>query len=117
MNEQVNPGYKQTEVGVIPEDWEAATLGKYATFKTGPFGSLLHKSDYVHGGIPVVNPMQITDGKILPTYSMAISEEAAKKMSHSAFFPEMLLSGDVVKWGVVPLCDHEKSDGCVEPVR
>ena len=23
---EVRPGYKQTEVGVIPEDWEVATL-------------------------------------------------------------------------------------------
>jgi type I restriction enzyme S subunit len=25
--EQVKPGYKKTEVGVIPEDWEVATFG------------------------------------------------------------------------------------------
>ena len=24
---EVKPGYKQTEVGVIPEDWEVATIG------------------------------------------------------------------------------------------
>ncbi|WP_339878319.1 restriction endonuclease subunit S [Pseudidiomarina gelatinasegens] len=28
---------------------------------TGPFGSLLHKSDYVTGGIPIVNPAHITE--------------------------------------------------------
>lgn len=26
--------YKQTEVGVIPEEWEVDTLGEYATFRT-----------------------------------------------------------------------------------
>ena len=25
---EVKPGYKQTEVGVIPEDWEVDTLGE-----------------------------------------------------------------------------------------
>lgn len=25
---EVKPGYKQTEVGVIPEDWEVTILGK-----------------------------------------------------------------------------------------
>ncbi len=25
----MRPGYKQTEVGVIPEDWEAEALGPY----------------------------------------------------------------------------------------
>ena len=45
---EVKPGYKQTEVGVIPEDWEVSKLGKHATFKTGPFGSALHKSDWTN---------------------------------------------------------------------
>ena len=65
-------GYRQTEVGVIPEDWEVSKLGTHATFRTGPFGSALHQSDYVDGGVPVINPMQIIDGKIQPTPSMAI---------------------------------------------
>jgi len=82
MSSQVPEGYKQTEVGVIPEDWKVSTLGKHASFKTGPFGSLLHKSDYVNSGIPVVNPMQINNGKIEPTSSMSITKEAARKLSN-----------------------------------
>lgn len=78
---ELKPGYKQTDVGVIPEDWELTRLGIVATFRTGPFGSSLHKSDYVYGGVPVINPMQIIDGKILDTPWMAISETAAKKLS------------------------------------
>ena len=56
-------------------------MGRLVTFKTGPFGSALHRSDYVEDGVPVVNPMQIIDGKIVPTSSMAITEEAARKLS------------------------------------
>lgn len=88
---ELRPGYKQTELGVIPQDWEVSKLGKYATFKTGPFGSALHQSDYVDGGVPVINPMQIIDGKIKPTTSMAISEQAARKLSDFR-----LSAGDVV---------------------
>ena len=83
-NNQANQsvsGYKHSEVGIIPVDWEVVKLGKYATFKTGPFGSALHQSDYFDGGIPVINPMQIIDGKIRPTPSMAITEQAARKLS------------------------------------
>ena len=29
------PGYKQTEVGVIPEEWEVSRLGEIATIATG----------------------------------------------------------------------------------
>lgn len=78
---QVPRGFKQTEAGMIPEDWELNKLGKLATFKTGPFGSALHQSDYVDSGVPVINPMQIVDGKIQPTPSMAITEQAARKLS------------------------------------
>lgn len=74
-------GYKQTEVGVIPEEWEAVKLGECAKFRTGPFGSALHKSDYTNDGVPVVNPMHIMDGRIEPTRTMTITEKAANNLS------------------------------------
>ena len=87
----VRPGYKRTEVGVIPQDWEASKLGMHATFKTGPFGSALHQSDYVYDGVPVINPMQIVDGNIQPTPTMAITEQKARKLSEFR-----LIAGNVV---------------------
>jgi type I restriction enzyme S subunit len=35
MQEGIRPGYKQTEVGVIPEDWKAGTLGSLVQITTG----------------------------------------------------------------------------------
>lgn len=35
MSMQVRPGYKLTEVGVIPEDWEAKTIGELIGFSGG----------------------------------------------------------------------------------
>ncbi|MDO8289204.1 MAG: restriction endonuclease subunit S [Parvibaculum sp.] len=32
---EMRPGYKQTEVGVIPEDWKATTIGDVASFSGG----------------------------------------------------------------------------------
>lgn len=78
---RVPPGYKQTEVGVIPVDWDVKPLGECASFRTGPFGSALHKSDYTNDGIPVVNPMHINDGHIEPTRTMTITEKAAKALT------------------------------------
>lgn len=77
----VKPGYKQTEVGVIPEDWEVVPLGEHASFRTGPFGSALHKSDYTNDGVPVVNPMHIVQDKIQPTRTMTISQDTADRLS------------------------------------
>ncbi len=87
----VRPRYKETEVGVIPDDWELRKLGELATFRTGPFGSALHKSDYTFNGVPVVNPMHIIDGNIVPTESMTISEQAAISL-----FEFRLKPGEVV---------------------
>tara|TARA_R110001583_G_scaffold195364_2_gene372300 strand:+ start:432 stop:1799 length:1368 start_codon:yes stop_codon:yes gene_type:complete len=43
------------------------------SIKTGPFGSALHKSDYINNGISVINPMHINDGIITPRDSMSIT--------------------------------------------
>ena len=49
--------------------------------RIGPFGTMLHKSDYVSGGVPVVNPQHIKSGKILPSASVTVSEEKARDLS------------------------------------
>ncbi|MCG9890828.1 MAG: restriction endonuclease subunit S [Thermosynechococcaceae cyanobacterium MS004] len=58
---QVPEGYKQTEVGVIPEDWEINIIGDIADVKTGPFGSVLHESDYVIDGTPIITVEHLGD--------------------------------------------------------
>jgi len=32
---EVKKGYKQTEIGIIPEDWEITSLGNIGVFKKG----------------------------------------------------------------------------------
>jgi type I restriction enzyme S subunit len=39
-------GYKQTEVGVIPEDWEVVEIGAMATILTGNTPPTLDRSNY-----------------------------------------------------------------------
>ena len=91
MSAAVRAGYKQTEAGVIPENWDARKLAELASFRTGPFGSALHKSDYTSDGVPVVNPMHINDGRIEPTRTMTITESAAAALSDFR-----LTTGDVI---------------------
>lgn len=51
----VRPGYKQTEVGVIPEDWEALPVGGLFIFKNG-----LNKAKQFFGrGTPIINYMDV----------------------------------------------------------
>jgi len=93
VNSQLKNGYKQTEVGVIPEDWNARKLGDLASFRTGPFGSALHKSDYTNDGVPVINPMHINDGQIAPSRSMTVTESAAAGLSEFRLKPNEVIIG------------------------
>jgi type I restriction enzyme S subunit len=56
--ERVPPGYKQTEVGVIPEDWDCTRLGNVATLQRG-FD--LPQRDRRPGTIPIVSSSGIYD--------------------------------------------------------
>jgi type I restriction enzyme S subunit len=52
---ELKNGYKQTEVGVIPNDWDALVLGEIFTFKNG-----LNKAKQFFGyGTPIVNYMDV----------------------------------------------------------
>ena len=66
----------------LPEGWAWSRLGSLlALFITGPFGSALHKSDYVTDGIPLINPMNIIDGKVVPIHKMQVSSETVERLS------------------------------------
>lgn len=57
----------------LPSAWVLVRLIELVMeIQTGPFGSSLHKSDYQPGGIPVINPASLKDGKIVPIDEMAI---------------------------------------------
>ena len=58
---------------------------------TGPFGSLLHKRDYVENGIPLVNPAHITDIGIEPDFRKTVSADTAQRLSNY-----IMRAGDIV---------------------
>lgn len=49
--------------------------------RIGPFGTMLHKTDYITGGIPVVNPQHIKGNAIITGEKVTISKEKAKELS------------------------------------
>lgn len=49
--------------------------------RIGPFGTMLHKSDYISGGVPVINPQHIKNGKIVYSASVTVSEEKVRELS------------------------------------
>lgn len=74
------------------EGWEVKPLSHFAsTVSTGPFGSLLHKSDYVSEGVPLVNPINIVNGKIIPNEDKLIDESTKQRLQNY-----VLQEGDVI---------------------
>lgn len=57
-----------------PLHWKKVKLSELADIKIGPFGSLLHKEDYVTGGHPLVNPSHIINGKIIVDDDLTLTE-------------------------------------------
>jgi len=58
----------------------SSTLGELADVQIGPFGSLLHKDDYVTGGVPVINPMHIQNDELRPDPEFCVSEKMATSL-------------------------------------
>lgn len=87
----MKPGYKQTEIGVIPEDWEMISLGEIASVKTGPFGSALHAEDYVQSGTPIITVEHLGESCISRQNLPLVSDEDKKRLSAYA-----LHTGDIV---------------------
>jgi type I restriction enzyme S subunit len=60
--------------GIRNKEYELRPLGYFAIkIQTGPFGSALHKSEYVLKGIPVINPSHIKNGEIIPDHRVSIN--------------------------------------------
>ncbi len=89
----------------LPEGWAWSRLGSLIkSFITGPFGSSLHKSDYVTDGIPLINPMNIVDGKIIPIDKMQVSSETVERLASFKVVPNDIIiarRGDMGRCAVV----------------
>ena len=48
--------------------------------RIGPFGTMLHKSDYISAGVPVINPQHIKNNSIIPSSNVTISTEKAEEL-------------------------------------
>ncbi len=76
----------------LPSGWAAAKFSDVLIeLQTGPFGSSLHQKDYEIGGVPVINPASMRNGKIVPIEKMAVG---AGNLERLATFK--LQVGDIV---------------------
>lgn len=86
-------------------DWGYHVLSDLSeSISTGPFGTMLHKSDYIKGGIPIVNPTNIVNNEIIPDPNVTISYGKAQELSRYILKEnDIILSrrGDLSKCGIV----------------
>jgi type I restriction enzyme, S subunit len=65
------------------ENWSLTTIASCCkSIQTGPFGSLLHQSDYIQDGIPIVNPKHIINGVVSCGENETITEDKAEELSN-----------------------------------
>jgi type I restriction enzyme, S subunit len=101
--------YKQTEIGIVPEDWEITVLenlgaGTLPSIKAGPFGSSLTKDTYVSEGYKVYGQEQVIRGDYLYGDYFISSEKFRQLESCSVRANDILLSlvGTAGKVLVIP---------------
>ncbi len=71
---EVKPGYKRTEVGVIPEEWVCAKLSEFFSFISYGFTNPMPT---VHDGVFMITAADINDGRL--------QLETARKTSETAY--------------------------------
>ena len=87
----IPPGYKRTEVGVVPQDWRVETLVTVAKVRTGPFGSALHERDYVNNGTPIITVEHLSEQGIVHYNLPLVSDADRSRLKNYA-----LRVGDIV---------------------
>ena len=75
----------------MTKGWRTERLIDFASVSTGPFGSLLHKSDYVSDGVPLVNPINIVGERIIPDPEKRIDKKTVLRLASY-----ILQQGDIV---------------------
>ena len=72
-------------------EWDATSLGEVADVKTGPFGSLLHESDYVSDGTPIITVEHLGEFGVEHVNLPMVSESDCRRLQAYA-----LEAGDIV---------------------
>lgn len=94
---EVRPGYKQTEVGVIPNDWAIDSVdsvpakGGKNGIVDGPFGSNLKTIHYRKSGTPIITSGYVTEGSFFAASYLYVDKEKFEQEKRSA-----VVGGDIV---------------------
>lgn len=81
-NTAIPAGYKQTEVGIIPEDWDVLALKSITDSESSISYGIVQTGKSVTNGVKCIRVVDLVDGQIasqnLITTSMAISNSYSR---------------------------------------
>lgn len=97
-------------LGEVPAHWVISQL-KFNTLEmqTGPFGSQLHAEDYIDGGIPLVNPAHMINGKIIPDPQVSVDEVTWRRLKRHALNPGEIIFARRGELGRCAIVTNEQS--------
>ncbi|MDY0402428.1 restriction endonuclease subunit S [Sulfurovum sp.] len=75
---QIKQGYKQTKVGIIPEDWEIVKLGKLTTVETGKTPLRSNKQFWDNGTINWATTTEVNETYIVSTNEKITNQAVAE---------------------------------------
>lgn len=78
---ELRPGYKQTEVGIIPEGWDVRVFADIATLERGKFSARPRNDPKYYGGdIPFIQTGDVTNSPsgFITSYSQTLNEAGLK---------------------------------------
>jgi len=118
---EVKPGYKQTEAGTIPQDWDAKALGGFAHVIRGSSPRPKEDKRFYGGNIPRLMVEDITRDKhwITPSIDYLTSEGAKQSRFCKAGTLTVVCSGTPTAVGLPALlaidaCIHDGILGLVQ---
>lgn len=92
--QRVRPGYKQTEVGVIPEDWEAKSLKEIGNPVRGGSPRPAGDSRFFNGSyIPWLTVAALTN---IPTSQLVVTETATLLTEEGSLYSRILQPGTLI---------------------
>jgi len=111
---EVKLGYKQTEVGAIPADWQVSTLGETCVFENGDRGiNYPSPASFARTGVPFVNAGHVGEGHINRNDMDYITRQAYDRLGAGKIDTGDILfclRGSLGKFGVV---DPDFGEGAI----
>src|SRR5436190_19163499 len=75
---KLKPGYKQTELGVIPEDWKIKTLEEIVDTERPICYGIVQTGKYIDNGVPCIRVVDLNNKKINRSNLITTTKDISK---------------------------------------